>query len=309
MDIRQLSHYQEHLIRETTDVVKARRDALRDRLRNDRLKQERMDGVRSRAIARGGGPRGPVLEPSHDYVMSRLGVSERQRKIKVGTAANIEKKKRMARDAESAKFRENLRKERGQQAQNALNYTAQITAQGRAAAEKRMSQPPQKTDLQRRMDARHAETMRRVAATKKEHEQLEQERRDRIKASQAEKMRANAGRRTNNVDRMSVQQGYEDAKKRASVMAGQRKAMAPIHQRQDQASLEAGKITQRQYDNRQLAYQGRHSEIPEPTPAELDKAREQMRNTPEAKAMTLAQRQAAARSERLLAKMKATGDY
>ena len=185
-----------------------------------------------------------------------------------------------------------------------LAVTSTITAQGRAAAEKRMSQPPQKTDLQRRMDARHAETMRRVAATKREHEQLEQEKRDRMRAS-----RENAGRRTNNVDRMSVQQGYKDARDRASVMAGQRKAMAPQREKQDRASLEAGKITQRQYDNRQLAYQGRHSEIPEPTQAELDRAREQMDSTPEARARNLAQRQAAARTERLNAKLKKMGIY
>jgi len=170
-----------------------------------------------------------------------------------------------------------------------------IRARGRKSAEERMARRPVETDLQRRMREREDASISGAKRLSREQDQLNKERRERLVAG--------GQKAKEDKDRASVQQQYKDIKDRESVTAGYRKAMAPKREKEDRASLEAGNITQRQYDNRQLAYAGKQSEIPDPTPAELAKARQELEDTPEERASRLRQRQLDAKIKRLKAKM------
>lgn len=78
--------------------------------------------------------------------------------------------------------------------------------------------------------------------------------------------------------RKDLERGIDLTRQRKEV---ERQAAIPGWRKRDQASLDAGKISQRQHTNRELAYQGRQSEIPEPTEAAMKAAR----NRPEAVAL------------------------
>ncbi len=81
--------------------------------------------------------------------------------------------------------------------------------------------------------------------------------------------------------RQSLERGLKVTKDRQAL---ERKLRAPEYEKQDRRSLRSGKITQRQYDNRQLSYAGKQSQIPKPTPAQLKTARDKIASTPEARA-------------------------
>ena len=104
--------------------------------------------------------------------------------------------------------------------------------------------------------------------------------------------------------RQSYERGLKVTRDRQAL---ERKLRAPEYEKQDRRALESGKITQRQYDNRQLAYAGRQSEIPKPTQSELDAVRRKRESSPEGRKEARRRREHEQTMERLDRKARGLG--